>query len=241
MLKVLTIPDLHYGSHNKKYLKILLEFGTDWKPDVLIWSGDNMDFDSISFHDRAKPKLLENKRLMKEYEVFNELLDYTEKLFKPDKTIYMYGNHEDRVRRLIEGDPQYEGFIEVDRCLRLEARGYKVYPMNESYTLGPLTWFHGFYTNKYHSAKTVEVFHKNVIYGHSHTVQEFTHPTPDKKSAVMGKCIGTGQKVPAWWLNRPSWQVNAFHIAYIYKGGFNDYTVKVDKGKCMVNDKLYTA
>ena len=238
--KVLTVADLHHGDHDEDTLDAIEEFGKDFKPTTVQLLGDNMEFSSINYFDRGKPKLLENRRLMMEYSFFNGWLDRADKIWKPKKKIFYIGNHEYRVDRLIETDPQYEGFIEVERNLNLKKRGYKVIDYNKTHTIGGITYMHGLYTNKYHAAKTVEVFHNDIVYGHSHTVQEFTHKRPNGKKPVSAKCIGSVQTYDMdWWLNKPSWQVHSFHIAYIWKGGFNDYIIKVNNGRFYYGGKLY--
>ena len=113
--------DIHYPDHDKPSINAVFKFMEDFNPDHVIFGGDQLQFDTISVYNRSKPKLVEGKRLKSEYLGFDsEIKSPIETIISSDSKLYwLDGNHEDRIRRLIESDPQYEGFIEIENNLDL--------------------------------------------------------------------------------------------------------------------------
>lgn len=241
------LPDIHHPYHNKGCMKAIFEFLKEHGKQVayLVLLGDQMDMQSMSHWLEGKTRVLEGKRLVKEYASFNaEILTPIEKFLSPScKKIFFIGNHEDWVSQMIDKDPvRLEGLAEVATNLKLIERGWKVIPFNGHYKLGKLTLCHGLYTNMYHAKKMVDVFSSSVLYGHTHDLQEYTKTTPINVSDVhKGKSIGCLCNVSqAYMKNRPNKWVHAFSIVYLYdKGWFNEYTINIVKGKFIWNAKLY--
>jgi hypothetical protein len=143
-----------------------LEFCNDFQPDYFIFGGDQLHMDTISKYNTKKPLLLEGQRLKNEYQGFQQdVLDPLEHILSDSVEKYMLvGNHEWRIDRLIEGNPQWQGFVELDVNLRLD--DWTLIPFNEVLTLGNMNFIHGVYTNKYSSFKTVSEYDANIFYGH---------------------------------------------------------------------------
>ena len=233
--------DIHYPEHDKVCINIALDFCHDFKPDVFILGGDQMDMDCISFYNRNRPKLLEGKRLKHEYEGFQrDILDSFEHVLPVvcDKYFFI-GNHEYRVDRYLESNPQHEGFIEVEGNLPLS--GWSVVPFNEAVTIGHMNFIHGIYWNKYHSYKHVDIYEDNLFYGHVHNNQVFTKTTPLVNLPKQGVGVGCMcNKNPGYQRNKPNSWINQFLFWYMFpNGNFTYYTPTIIEGVVVINNKLY--
>ena len=233
--------DVHYPEHDKRCLDIAVQFCRDFNPDVFILGGDQMDMDCISFYNRNRPKLLEGKRLKKEYAGFQkDVLNRFEPLlgFQTDKYFFI-GNHEYRVDRYLESNPQHEGFIEVEANLALG--GWDVVPFNEAVSIGHMNFIHGIYWNKYHSYKHVNIYEDNLFYGHVHNAQVYTKTTPLVNLPKQGVGVGCMcNKNPSYQRNKPNSWINQFLFWYMFPdGNFTYYTPTIIEGRVVINNVLY--
>lgn len=115
----LVIPDshAHYQHHNKRadWLGKLI---VDVKPDVIVHIGDNWDMPSLSEYDRGK-KCFQGRSYKADIASGVEFMD---RVFAPVKkqkqrlprTIFLEGNHEHRIHRAIQLQPELEGAISYD-------------------------------------------------------------------------------------------------------------------------------
>jgi len=163
--------DIHFPDNNKKATNIAYQFTKDWQPDFFILGGDQLDLGCISIFNKGKPKLLENKRLIKDYKGFQrEIIDKFENILpKKCKKVFMIGNHEYRVDRLLESEPQLEGLIEIENNLYLH--DWEITPYNDVLSVGHMNFIHGHYTNKYHANKTLQIYGDNIFYGHCFDIE----------------------------------------------------------------------
>lgn len=112
----LVIPDPHahpdYGNERADWLgKLIL----DAKPDVVINLGDQWDMSSLSAYDRGKASF-SGRNYKKDIEAG---LEFSDRLWGPLKrakrkqpySVYIEGNHEERIRRVLEIQPELDGAI----------------------------------------------------------------------------------------------------------------------------------
>lgn len=166
--------DIHHPYHSKEAINCLFKVIKDIKPSIFILGGDNMDMDTISSYNVKKPKLVENKRIAKDYADFQkDILDPIETLLPVGcKKYFMLGNHEERVKWLIERQSNLEGLIEVDKNLKLDDWIVKDY--KDVLQIDHMCFAHGIYYNKYHSEKNVRIYQKNIFTGHAHCFDDNT-------------------------------------------------------------------
>ncbi len=201
------------------------------KPDVFIFGGDNMNFDAVDhwLHEKGMVRQLEGKRILAEYEGFKkEILNPLEEILPHTcRKIWLNGNHEDWVQLAIDKNPQGEGYWEIEHNLHLTEKGWEVYEYGKYAKVGKIVFIHGQYTNQYHAKKTVDVFERNVVYGHTHTFQAYTKITPVDNEPHSAISIPVACELnPDYARNRPNAWVNGFLVFYIYsKGYFNLYPV----------------
>lgn len=240
--RVLTLPDIHFPLHDRASLNAVESFMADFRPDVLIYLGDQLQMDPVSHWLKDKRGILEGQRLIADYAGFNQVLDRHVSMVPNAKVIFFLGNHEDWVRQYIELHPEVEGMLEVEHGLRLRERGFTVVPCGQAYRIGKLWYMHGHITTDHHSKGTVLAYRRNIRYGHVHDIQYYTAVSPldvaDKISAGSVGCLCNVN--PHYMAGKPNRWTHGFNVAYIRPdGSFNDYTIQIIGGKFTFEGKTY--
>ena len=191
------VPDMHVPLHDPHAVGAALNYMKDQHFDEVIQLGDFLDVNSISAHNKGKPKLVEGERLAGEFragrKVLDELLQATRTVNFSSKFTMLVGNHEYRIERFVEEHPALDGMLDVSAGLGLKKRNVNLvasYPKGEVYRLGHAYFTHGLYTGT-HSAKThVDRFGVNIFHGHVHSLQAFSRVTWAKGKAHIGVSCG---------------------------------------------------
>ena len=112
----LVIPDPHaHPDFNNDRALLIGKLMSDLKPDVVVNLGDMWDFPSLSSYDKGKKSFWG-----KTYEAdLNAGLDFDEKLWhkvrkskkKKPRGVFLMGNHEHRLNRVLDLQPELEGTI----------------------------------------------------------------------------------------------------------------------------------
>jgi predicted phosphodiesterase len=125
------------------------------RPDVILHLGDFTDMSSLSSYDKGK-KAFEGRRYKDDIAVCHKAL----KLFnapiqavnrRAKKAVYepemhmLLGNHEDRIDRAVNLQPELEGVISVDD-LQYEEHGWTVHPFLEVLIINGVAFSHYFTT-----------------------------------------------------------------------------------------------
>lgn len=196
----------------------VFKFAEDWKPDEIIIGGDFWDCDIASMFNKGKPKLQENKRFAIEYSSLNAALDRVCTL--APRIVYLIGNHEYRMTRWLEENPEYIGLLEMERQCHFDRRGIERHEWNEIYTVGRASFLHGWRYNIYHPAAMLKDYGTSIYYWHTH----------DSFSAVSANAyMGTIEamslgcltdKVPEYRHNKPTRHDHACGIFVFRDDGF---------------------
>jgi len=222
--------DLHYPHHNEPLWKNFLKVVRKLKPKVFVFGGDNMNMDAVDhwMHEQKRTRKMEGKRILAEYNGFKEeILNPLEKILPKDcRKIWLNGNHEEWMELAIDKITQGEGYWEIENNLHLKERGWETYKYGKYAKVGKLYFIHGQYTNLAHAKKTVNVYEKNVVYGHIHSPQVFTKITPVENEPHTGMSVPCGCKMnPDFMRNRPHSWVNGFLVFYFTKKIFSLFPV----------------
>jgi len=128
--------------------------------DEYINLGDFMDFDQLSSFNKTALRKLEGRVIQKDYDIGNEILDRHQSIIrkrnKRAKFVLLEGNHEYRIERYIDENPQLRYSIEVEKGLNLKKRGFKwvrCWSKGEYYELGNALFLHGLYVGQSHAKK----------------------------------------------------------------------------------------
>jgi hypothetical protein len=205
----LVLPDCQVKPGNDlEFLKAIGNYIVAKKPDVVVNIGDFADMPSLSSYDIGK-KDFEGRRYKLDVEAskaametllaplhsFNEKARKNkEKQFHP-RLVLTLGNHENRINKVINGDPKLDGTISVDD-LRYEAMGWEVYPFLEPIIIDGVAYCHYFVTGilgKPCSSAQLQLNkkHMSCISGHQQGLQIATAYRADGKrltSVIAGSC-----------------------------------------------------
>ena len=152
----LMIPDTQCKSDTDlSHLDWLGAYIVDKKPEVIVHIGDHADMESLSSYDKGKGSA-EGKRVQKDIESaiegMNRMLkplyelqqDELEKqgeiLYKP-KMVITLGNHEERIVRHVNSNPELQGFLSYDNLMYKEM-GWEVGDFLEPITINGVTYCH---------------------------------------------------------------------------------------------------
>jgi len=254
--KEVLLPDIHYPYHHKPSFNAVLDFLVWFEPHRVILLGDALEMRAIDHWKKEKKnaKYFEGTRLFKDYKGFvREILKPIEKAIPSGcEKVYMGGNHEEWAYLLINKNPQLEGLIEPEKALNLKRRKWEWIPYKQKdkqgnvyrgkLRIGKLTVFHGAYLNKYHAARTSDVFSKSVAYAHTHDVQLHTKVhEEDPEDYHTAQSIGClCNRAPEYKSGRPNRWVHSFGVVYVREGGFyNLYVPIIINGKFVFNGRLF--
>ena len=139
------------------YLSWIGEYIVRKKPDVIVHLGDFSDLPSLSSYDKGK-KSAEGKRLNLDITstiegmrllltpLYNlqqwELEAYGEIQYRP-RMVLLYGNHEIRLTRHVDSNPELDGFLSLDD-LQYENFGWETVEFLKPITLNGIAYCHYF-------------------------------------------------------------------------------------------------
>lgn len=247
--RVFIFPDTHVPYHDETAISVVEKFMADIWIDEYVHLGDLMDFDMISSFNADNLRENETRRLAEDYRLANQILDrhqaIVRKRNKKAKFTLLEGNHEERIQKLINKNPELEGLLEVPKNLRLEERGFKWVPnysTGELHKIGRLYFSHGKYINKYHPAKMVDTYGVNLAYGHAHDMMSHTKMLWGKNKIIMAQSLGflADEKKLKYMKDGPSNWLQGFGVAEIREdGNFNLFPVAMIDYTFSWNGKIY--
>ena len=157
----LMIPDTQCKPDtDMSHLTWIGEYIVDKRPDVIVQIGDHADMPSLSSYDKGK-RVSEGRRIQQDIDASTEgmrlLLEPLQKLqkqqrknkkkvYKP-RMILTLGNHEERIMRHVNANPELEGFLSYDN-LGYERMGWEVYDYLKPIIVNGITYCH-FMANPY--------------------------------------------------------------------------------------------
>lgn len=249
-MKIVALYDTHIGfdykgNQNHINLKPIFRFIADFKPDRIVLGGDMHDWTPASHWIANQSLQLEGQSIKR---CFDELNTY---LLKPlsmyarhCQIIYLLGNHEDWLQQTLMLNRNGLGYWQMEDNIDLKKYNMKIVPVNKAWSVSNhLCYIHGIYTTLYHAKKTVETYHRSVIYGHVHTFQSHILTSPvDSKLFYKGQSVGCLCNLnPNYMHNKPNAWVHGFHINYINDktGYFHDVPIVIVNNTFWANGKFY--
>lgn len=238
--RVLVLPDIHLrpatrgvaSGEDTDTLDTLLRYVSRQKWDEVVCLGDLMDFDCVSAHNINKLRLVEGKRIQKDYDHGNRFLDRWQKATGNATWTLIEGNHDERIERYMDTNPALEGSLEMSTKLDLEKRGIRwvrFWTRGETYSIGNAHFIHGQYTNKYHTERTASDYGVCTFYGHTHDVQEMPKTLRGADKTIIGQSMGCLCRYNQPYMRgRPSkWQQAFGEFYFMPNGFFNHYVVRI--------------
>lgn len=137
------------------YLRRVGQYLVHKKPQLIVMIGDHADMPSLSIYDKGKRKA-EGKRVNEDIDAAidgmnallqpllllqaKELKEHGEVRYKP-RLILTLGNHEERIMRHVNANPELHGFLSYDN-LKYEEFGWEVYDFLQPVTVNGMTYAH---------------------------------------------------------------------------------------------------
>lgn len=152
----LMIPDTQCKPNiDMSYLDWLGQYIVDKKPEVIVHIGDHADMESLSSYDKGQ-RSAEGKRVHKDIEsaiegmnrLLKPLYDLQQRelsihgkvLYKP-KMVITLGNHEQRIERHVNANPELHGFLSYD-SLKYKEMGWEVYDYLQPAVINGVAYVH---------------------------------------------------------------------------------------------------
>ena len=166
---------------------------SDTKPDVVVHIGDHYDMPSLSSYDKGKASS-EGRRFVDDLKAGNkglELLDieiHKDQTYKPRK-VFCKGNHENRIDRYVEDNPELKGTIGTE-LLPLEEYGWEVYDFLQPIEIGGIYFVHYLanpMSGKPYSGTASSILKtvgKSFVVGHKQVLDITIRPTIDGKQQI---------------------------------------------------------
>ena len=144
--------------HSYDYLTRIGNYICDHQPDIIINIGDFADMASLSSYDIGK-KAFEGRRYIADVEASHKAMEHLlkpikehndrqrkngKRQYKP-RMVLTLGNHENRIDRVVNGDPKLDGTISVDD-LGYSDYGWEVHPFLDVVVIDGIAYSHYFVT-----------------------------------------------------------------------------------------------
>lgn len=146
VVRHLIIPDTQTKPGvSTKHLEWVGEYIVDQRPDVVVHLGDHYDLPSLSSYDKGTSRS-EGKRLSYDVRAGKEAMStllrplQRTKGYKPRK-VFLMGNHEYRLQRHIEANPELIGTVSY-ADFRLKEMGWEVHDYLKPVVIDGITYVH---------------------------------------------------------------------------------------------------
>jgi predicted phosphodiesterase len=221
----------------------MLRYIEDTRPhSEVVLLGDFLSLDCISRHNEKNLRAIAEKTIQKDYAVAEQELRALKQAAGTERLIWIEGNHENRVERYIDANPQLEGSIEIPKAFQ-DVKWIPFWSKGTTYKHGKAMFIHGRYTNDHHAKRHVQSYAHNVFYGHTHDVQSYAQQRLGDDDTIVGHSLGCLCKYDQPYMQgTPSkWQQAFGHFYFQPNGFFNYFVVQVFKNRFIgPNGKEYT-
>lgn len=242
------LSDIHHPDYSKPAIKAAFSFIERNKAKIkgVVLLGDNMDCVNISRHTEGKPRLRTRGGIARDFSQFNRdiLLPLESKIAPGTEKVFFLGNHEDWLEQWLDKNPEFEGMVSFDTCLKLSERGWEVVPQGEHREVGKAYLVHGdgVGSGMHVAKKLVDSFCATAIMGHVHTASMHTKVSQVKsKDKWVGYTLPTlGTVSPKYAKGRPNAFVHGFGIVELWPNDFiNVYIPIISEGRFSFAGEMY--
>lgn len=191
---ILVVADTQCKSEEDlEYMLWIGHYIAEKQPDVIIHIGDHYDLPSLSSYDKGKASA-EGRRLAKDIEAGNIGFEYLNmamqkhKDYNPRK-IFCVGNHEHRLDRYIEDNPELIGTLGVDK-LPFAKYGWEVHPFLKPVEVNGIFFVHYLanpFSGKPYGGNAMNILKtvgRSFVVGHKQCLDIAVRPTIDGKQQI---------------------------------------------------------
>lgn len=239
-MKVLIMSDEQIPFEDRRAIIAVHKYIRDFQPDVIIHNGDLLDFPDLTTKFQRHAAL--RGTTLADITIAKSLLQEELKLAPKARIIILEGNHEDRLRILVEEnadglEPFLADELSLARMLSLPRvefiGGYK--NGNAYWEHGGLVVTHGSDITGAGAGQKMLNREGSVVYGHTHRSATFsrTNRVGTHKAWSFGcLCNISGPKVPPRSGNDTfvDWQ-NGIGIVYFGRTGYSVYPIDIIEGR----------
>lgn len=216
-------------AYHPSYL-MLKRFADHYRPEFVVNLGDFFDFPYLARFNQDNLKELTDASFADDYSMANQDLDDWQEA--AEEYILLEGNHEERIARLLEAQPRFEGLVEIKKNLKLSEREIPfIRQVDQPLKFESLHVLHGFYANEYHAAKHLRIYMTDVMYGHTHSFQNHAIRRPLDNKTVEAHGVGCLCDLqPGWRRGQPTKWTHGFAIVEFRGKGHSIYPIKIQNG-----------
>lgn len=247
------VNDIHIPEDHKPSVSAVEQYMADEWLDGWACLGDLVDNDAISDFNRDSPrKRVAAPTVQEQFDSANAWLDRhlgaATKRNPGCRKVLLEGNHEYRTERYADRHPELEGLVDIERGLRLKARGVeyvRFWSKGDLYRIGKLYLGHGVYTVQNHAAKHVGEYGCNLLYGHAHDIQSRYRRRRGSNHPLMAQSAGCLCRYDQLYMRgRPMDWMHAFTVVFSFPDGtFQHSVIPIMNGRFVApsNGKTYKA
>lgn len=228
------------------FLKRIGQYIVDKKPDVIVCIGDFADMPSLSSYD-VGTKSFEGRRYKADIEATHEamavlvspIVEYNSKAKKGHRERYnpryilTLGNHENRINKVINGDPKLDGTISI-RDLKYEDFGWEVYDFLRPVVVDGIAYCHYFTSGVMgrpciSAASQLAKQHMSCISGHQQGLKFHSDYNAEGKrltSIIAGSCYEHDEDYLNHQTNR-YWR-GILHLKEVNDGEFDPLPISLN-------------
>lgn len=181
------------------HMEWIPHFLAEKEPDTVIFAGDWADMPSLSSYDKGK-KSFEGRRYTNDINAFQRSVDRFFEAFEAARAgtywprfVFLTGNHEDRISRAVEYQPELEGLISIEQDIHLplKARGVECYQFLDITYIDGIAYSHYFVNTTTLMKRVVggTIDNRLKALGHSFTMGHQQTLMYGLKYGMGGKCI----------------------------------------------------
>lgn len=239
-------------THEPRLVKPFHSFVRDFRPNVFILAGDQIDCYPVSRHLKDNALEREGQRLQRDIVAYDkDFLRPLERVLPKDcRKEWLDGNHEAWADALVAREPGLRGLVEPREVLRLKDRGWNVRPQGYLLKLGKWKAAHGDVIlsyaggrggGKYPANKALDSYGASIRIWHTHQEQAMMRETMADEGYHTAKCIpGMCNRAAHYGKNAPNRFAHGFCYGWVFPDGlFFDYTVTIWKYRFVAEGKLY--
>jgi UDP-2,3-diacylglucosamine pyrophosphatase LpxH len=233
-------PDTHAPFHDKLAVACALRIAKDFNPDELVFVGDFFDCYSVSRFDKDPSKTF--SLLKDEIGPGIELLKKIHTTIQPKKTVFLMGNHEQRIISYANRSASRLSYL-VNAANILEIpEGWTFLPYEQAggYRIGSLLVRHKTYQNQHVCHKSLQRSGVSLLFGHTHRVQMASVKTLDGKThfAYSIGWLGDEKKAAEYMDISPDW-AHAIALGYFLGNNHQIEIIGIKNGRAIYHGKAY--
>lgn len=238
------IPDVHDKDVSWPSLNAICDFVEDFKPKYVIQIGDLLDYTCLMGVGKKKYPSFDGqdlRQLEEAFEIGQQVMDKIANSAPKDaELVYEYGNHEYRAIELIARCPEFKKLLDPEE--RMDLSRWKVLPYLVGFKIGKLNIFHGEFFGQNHVQKHLKHYQKNILYGHTHGIQQDTMASPMREIPIWGAAMGCVCNVnPDYQRNKSNQWQHGFAYGYVDQasGDFDQQLKRIIHNKFWAEGKRY--